>query len=79
MKVDGFLDAVCEALGREPRSLSLDDTPETVKEWDSVGHLSIVAAMEEQLGVPVMEEELLNFSSIRELVDRLRARNALED
>ena len=79
MKVKDLLDVVCEALGRDSGTLSVNDTPGTVEEWDSVGHLSIIAAIDEELGVPVDEEQMRNFSSIRELVDCLKARNALED
>ena len=79
MKTKEFLNAICEALGRSPNTLSLDDTPETVPEWDSVGHLSIIATLDERLGAPVDEEDMRNFRSIRELVDRLTARSALEE
>ena len=76
MNVQEFLDAVCEALGREPGSLSLQDTPDTVEEWDSVGHLSIIATVDD-LGVSVNDEEMRSFTSIQELVDRLRERDPL--
>jgi len=79
MKTAEFLDLVCEALGRAPGSLSEADTPWTVEEWDSIGHLSIISAMDEALNVSVNDEELRNFTWIRELLDRLRARKALED
>jgi len=79
MKTGEFLGILCEVLDRNPHSLSLDDTPETVEEWDSVGHLSIIATIDEELGVPVEEEEMRSFKSIRELIDRLKARDALED
>ncbi|NQT37440.1 MAG: acyl carrier protein [Planctomycetes bacterium] len=78
MKVEGFLDVLCDALGKEPGTLTCDDTPTTVEEWDSVGHLSIIASLDEELGVPVDNEGLRKFASIGELVDRLVARNALE-
>lgn len=79
MKVRDFLNALCSALGRKPDSLTLSDTPKTVAQWDSIGHLSILATMDELLGVPVMDEELRTFESIGQLIDRLKARQALED
>jgi acyl carrier protein len=79
MKVEDFLNKICDALGKEPNTLTLDDTTETVEEWDSVGHLSIVAVMDEELGVAVDNEELLDFDSMQTLVDRLKVRGALED
>jgi acyl carrier protein len=78
MTVTQFLDVVCEALGREPGSLSLDDTPQSVEQWDSIGHLSIISTVDEALGVAVDDEEMRTFTSIRELTDRLKVRDAIE-
>ncbi len=66
-------------LGRSPGSLSEADTPTSVEEWDSIGHLSIISVMDEALDVSINDEELRNFTSIRQLLERLRRRNALED
>jgi acyl carrier protein len=78
MTTTQFLNVVCDALGREPGSLSLDDTPQTVEQWDSIGHLSIISTVDEALGVPVDDEEIRVFTSLRELTDTLLARDALE-
>jgi acyl carrier protein len=79
MKTQEFLDRVCEALGRSPGSLTEDDTPGTVGEWDSIGHLTIISTMDEVLDVSINDPELREFTSMRQLLERLRARNALED
>ncbi|NQT87196.1 hypothetical protein HQ560_10560 [bacterium] len=74
------MDAICEALELEAGSLSLDDSPETVPMWDSIGHLSIIGVIDAELDVETDEDEgLQRFASIRELVDRLKAKGALED
>jgi acyl carrier protein len=79
MRTAEFLDSVCCALGRAPSTIGLDDSPTTVEEWDSIGHLCILSTIDEKLDVPMEDEDLRTFSSIRELVERLRARKALED
>ncbi|WP_442508719.1 acyl carrier protein [Novipirellula sp. SH528] len=79
MTTEDFLNELCDVLGRDPNSLSMDDTPNTVKEWDSVGHLSMIATIDDVLEVSVDDEDLRTFNSIDELVTRLKARNALED
>lgn len=79
MRTAEFLDTVCDALGRAPKSITLDDTPTTIEEWDSIGHLCIISTMDDALNVSVDDEELRSFRSFRELVERLRARRALED
>lgn len=74
-----FLNEICEVLGRDPGSLSREDTPKTVKEWDSMGHLMIISTIDEALEVSVQDEEMRNFQSIAELLDRLHSRGALQD
>lgn len=73
-----FLDTVGEALGLDQRSLSLDDTPETVEEWDSLGHLVIISVLESELHVDTNTEEFQVFASIRELVETLKDKGLLE-
>ena len=79
MKVADFLRTLCASLSRQPDSLSLEDTPQTVEEWDSIGHLTIIATVEEALGIEIDDKELRTFTSIGELVDRLKTRKALEE
>jgi len=79
MTTSQFLDAVCESLSRDAGTLNLDDTPESVPEWDSVGHLAIISTIDSELGVSPDEPDLRNFKSIRQLVAALKRMGALED
>jgi acyl carrier protein len=79
VRVADFLNLVCQSLKRLPNTLSMTDTPATVEEWDSIGHLSIIAAIDGNLPVSVNDDELRNFTSIEQLVKRLKARGVLEE
>ena len=79
MKVKEFLDIVCDGLNRDPGTLSIEDTSDTVEEWDSVGHLAIIGTIDSALDIDVTTDELQTFTSLRELVDTLKAMGALED
>lgn len=75
-----FLDAICKALERDPGSLTLDDTPTSVPEWDSVGHLVILGTVDAQLGIRTDSPEIQQFGSLRQLVGVLKSKGAtLED
>ena len=78
MKTSDFLNVICESLGRAPNSLSLDDTPQTVQEWDSIGQLAIIASVDEIAG-GADSDDLRVFASIRQLADALKKRGILED
>ncbi len=79
MTTRDFLDKVCSALQRESGSLALTDTPESVEEWDSLGHLSIISTVDTVVGVGADDEELRSFKSLGQLVAALRRRRVLED
>jgi len=79
VKTREFLDAVCDALRREPGSLGLEDTPSTVVEWDSVGHLAILATVDSKLSIPIDESDVQQFGSLRELVEKLRSKGVVLD
>ena len=74
-----FLDAVCEALGREPGTLTLADTNKTVPQWDSLGHLSIITLIDGDLGISPDTEEFQNFTTLSGLVESLKAKGAIQD
>jgi len=79
MKTQDFLDALADSLERKPGSVKLEDTPDTIEQWDSVGHLSMLSTIEKQLGFLPDSDEFVSFSSVQQLVDLLKAKGVLED
>jgi acyl carrier protein len=47
-----------------PGSLSAESSPQTVENWDSVQHLNLVLALEEQFGVQFEPDEMDGMKSI---------------
>ncbi len=78
MNVNNFLDTLCDALEIEHGSISIDDTVDTVKEWDSLGHLSIIAALD-SIGIDTDDEDTNDLDSITKLVDLARKKGIIED
>ncbi len=78
MTTTELLNHVGSVLQLPPDSLTIDDTPDTVEQWDSMGHLDIIATLE-SLGVSVEDEEMRVFRSLRELISELRDRGVVED
>ena len=50
---------VAEVLGVTPDLLSEESSPETISGWDSLGHLNLVIALEEEFGVNLSAEDVL--------------------
>jgi acyl carrier protein len=67
---------VADVLGVDPARISPASSPDTLESWDSVQHLNIVIALEQELGVrftPEEIEEAVGVQAIVDLVERKRA------
>ena len=52
----------------DPQSVSMETTASDISAWDSVGHLSLAASLEEAFGVSLDVDELMEMESVREIV-----------
>jgi acyl carrier protein len=48
-----------------------DSSPETIKEWDSLRHMSLILALEEELGVRFGADDIPSLVSARSIFDCL--------
>jgi acyl carrier protein len=55
-RVRGIL---AEVLGLDPNEVGEDTSPDTVKAWDSLQHLTIVLSIEEEFEIQLGEEDTL--------------------
>lgn len=66
---------MAEILGIEQESINSETTPDTVKEWDSLKHMQLILALEEEFSVEIPDDfidKMLNidmiFSVLRSLI-----------
>ena len=76
MTVDEFLHAAGEAIDLK-RPLRLDDAPDGTPEWDSVGHLSLLAMIDEKFGIDASADALTRPKDVAEMVAYLKSKNVL--
>jgi acyl carrier protein len=55
-------------------SLSLQSSPETVESWDSVRHLDLVLALEQEFHLQFEPEEIDQMKNVERIVDILSAK-----
>ena len=68
---------IADVLGVDPAALAPDASPETVPGWDSVQHLSLIIALEQEFSVrftPEEIEEAVSLGTITELLRRKQLR-----
>jgi acyl carrier protein len=72
---DRLRQTVAQVLGVTTQLLSEESSPSTISSWDSLGHLNLVIALEEEFEVNLSAEEVLamsNIGSIRRILLQYR-------
>lgn len=72
---DRLVEIISDVFGVPPDEITAATGPETLVDWDSVGHLKLVLQIEEEFGVrfPVTDiPKLLSAGQIQDALNRLR-------
>lgn len=67
-KVFGIVESVMNA---PPGSINEDSSSDDIEGWDSLRHMNLVLALEEEFGVEFGEEQILEMTSVRNIVAAL--------
>ena len=68
---DQVLDVISKALNVEKGALSDDLSIGGIPQWDSVGNLAIISAIEEKMEIEIPLDDLFDLTSITALVDEV--------
>lgn len=79
MTINDRLASVFEkAFGFDPQRFSLQLAPEDVPNWDSIGHMNLVASLEQEFNLQFEVDEIMEMSSPQKILDILKAKGAAE-
>ncbi len=65
---DRISQIISSVLGIPPEELNEDVSPDNVPSWDSIAHINLVMALEQEFGISLMpedQEEMLSVKLIR--------------
>lgn len=62
-------DILAETLRVPPDRINADSSPETLPLWDSLQHLTLVVALEQEFGVGYSPDEIEQMTSVRAIAD----------
>ena len=65
------------AFGIDPRTVSLETTASDIPGWDSVGHLSLVALLEEHLEIRFDVDDLSEMDTVGAIIRIIEAKKGL--
>lgn len=68
---DKIRSIIAKTLNVEPEVITPTLTIEDIPEWDSMGNMAIIAAIEENLGIEFPIEDLFDLTSVEALVEEI--------
>jgi acyl carrier protein len=60
------------ALGLDPGVLSEHSSPETVEEWDSLNHLTVIMALESEFAIELSADDVIEMRTVGRIRSTLR-------
>ena len=63
---------IADVLGLDPFTLGPEASPDTVPGWDSIQHLGLIIALEQEFGVRFAPEEIEEALSLQAIVEQVR-------
>jgi len=71
---DKIKDAFREAMDRDDLEIELADTFRDYDDWDSLAYLSMIAALDEEFGVEIENEEFEKLETVQDLMDAVEGK-----
>ncbi|MBV9572735.1 MAG: acyl carrier protein [Acidobacteriales bacterium] len=71
---DRVRDITADVLHLPASAITPQSSPENIEAWDSVQHLNLVLALEQEFGVQLEPEEIDEMNSVQRIVDIIGAK-----
>ena len=68
---DKLFKVVSRIMGVPAHEIVSDSSPKTIAYWDSMKHIKLILAVEEEFNVTFSDEEIANIQSVGNLIDIL--------
>lgn len=68
--------AFVSAFNLDPATFRVEMLPEDVQGWDSLGHLTLVSALQEQFGLEFEVNEVMDMDSVQKIVSICESKTA---
>ena len=79
MKTDEALNWIAEVFEEAPGRIGATTKRSEIPGWDSLGTLSLIAALDERFDIHLSEDTIEALQSVADLLSVLRERGALQD
>lgn len=62
------------AFNVDPKTISLNTTPEDVPGWDSMGHVTLASSLEETFGFTLDVDDMMEMENVKEICRVIQAK-----
>jgi len=69
-----FFAVLSTILNVEPESLRPESSRDSLEEWDSIKHMYVILALEEEFSVEFSDDEIVNLASVSDLMHAVTAK-----
>ena len=67
-----IIQTIAGALDVEPSVITSELGINDIPEWNSMGNLAIIAALEEKIGVEIPMEDLFDLTNVKSIIDEVK-------
>lgn len=72
MMKERIIKIISQVMGIPVDRISDDSSPDTIEEWDSLRHMNLILALEEEFGVQFSDKNIVEMLSVELIVEVLR-------
>lgn len=69
------LKIVSQVMNISVEQLNEDSSPDTVENWDSLQHMNLILALEEEFNITFSDEEIVEMLSVKIIVETLKKKS----
>lgn len=73
---DKIISIAASVFGIEERLINENSSPDTIENWDSLNHMNLIVALEEEYSIEFEEEEIIDLMSIKALINSISTKTA---
>lgn len=79
MKTEEAIAWIAEVFEEPPGQIAADTARKKIPGWDSLGTLTLIAALDERFDIQLSEKDMEDMQQVKDILEILRRNGALED
>ena len=74
---DRVFKIVSQVMDVPAEQIQMDSSPDTVESWDSLKHMNLILALEEEFNMTFSDEEIIEMLSVKIIIETLKKKGLI--